>query len=183
MDHPGTTLTPSWLQPQKLAAVGVGAKRWVTFHGVALNVVPNLTPFGAIVPCGIGDKPVGSVATVLAGSPGFLSTSFPVGGGIGDDPRGTGKADVGVGRVGVAQVDQASTSSSSWAWPTTTTSAESRLLEEYRWALRDGAEEVLGVTLVDWEEAIADGVSTGIDEDLVTQLVDQSVPDPWTSQV
>ena len=62
MDHPGTTLTPSWLQPQKLAAVGVGAKRWVTFHGVALNVDPDLTHFSGIVPCGVRAHGVTSLA-------------------------------------------------------------------------------------------------------------------------
>jgi lipoyl(octanoyl) transferase len=41
------------------------ACRWVTFHGLALNVCPDLGPFRDIVPCGIKDKPVGSVAGLL----------------------------------------------------------------------------------------------------------------------
>ena len=39
--------------------------RWVTYHGVALNVCPDLRPFAAIVPCGISDRAVGSVAQQL----------------------------------------------------------------------------------------------------------------------
>ena len=37
----------------KIAALGVRVRRWVTFHGVALNVEPDLTHFSGIVPCGI----------------------------------------------------------------------------------------------------------------------------------
>jgi lipoyl(octanoyl) transferase len=37
----------------KIAAIGVRVRRWVTFHGIALNVAPDLAPFRDIVPCGI----------------------------------------------------------------------------------------------------------------------------------
>lgn len=37
----------------KIAAIGVRVRRWVTFHGIALNVAPDLTHFDGIVPCGI----------------------------------------------------------------------------------------------------------------------------------
>ena len=57
----------------KLAAIGVRARRWVTYHGMALNVDPNLSHFRAIVPCGIGDRPVGSVAQMLGGRAGVVS--------------------------------------------------------------------------------------------------------------
>ena len=37
----------------KIAAIGIRVRRWVTFHGLALNVEPDLSHFGGIVPCGI----------------------------------------------------------------------------------------------------------------------------------
>ena len=37
----------------KIAAIGIRVRRWIAFHGIALNVAPDLTHFGAIVPCGI----------------------------------------------------------------------------------------------------------------------------------
>ncbi|HXT07124.1 MAG TPA: lipoyl(octanoyl) transferase LipB [Roseiarcus sp.] len=39
----------------KIAAIGVRVRRWATFHGVALNVAPNLSHFDGIAPCGIRD--------------------------------------------------------------------------------------------------------------------------------
>lgn len=44
----------------RVQAVGVRVKRWVTMHGLSLNVHPDLGHFQHIVPCGIGDRPVGS---------------------------------------------------------------------------------------------------------------------------
>jgi lipoyl(octanoyl) transferase len=46
----------------KIAALGVRVRHWVTFHGVALNVEPNLRNFGGIVPCGIRQHGVTSLA-------------------------------------------------------------------------------------------------------------------------
>jgi lipoyl(octanoyl) transferase len=43
----------------KIAAIGVRVRRWVTFHGVALNVAPDLAHFSGIVPCGIADAHYG----------------------------------------------------------------------------------------------------------------------------
>jgi len=43
----------------KIAAIGVRVRRWTTFHGVSLNVAPNLSHFSGIVPCGIGEAHYG----------------------------------------------------------------------------------------------------------------------------
>jgi len=45
----------------KIAAIGVRVRRWVTFHGVSLNVDPDLTHFSGIVPCGISEHGVTSL--------------------------------------------------------------------------------------------------------------------------
>ncbi len=42
-----------WVDGAKIAAVGVRCRRWVTWHGVALNIHPNLRHFSGIVPCGL----------------------------------------------------------------------------------------------------------------------------------
>ena len=55
-------LTGVWLEGIKVAALGIKVSRWITMHGFALNVCPDLTGFERIVPCGISDKKVGSLA-------------------------------------------------------------------------------------------------------------------------
>ena len=52
-------LTGVWLEGRKLAAIGVGARRWISQHGLALNVDCDLAGFAAVVPCGLADRPVG----------------------------------------------------------------------------------------------------------------------------
>jgi lipoyl(octanoyl) transferase len=54
--------TGVWLQGRKVAAIGIKVSRWITMHGFALNVCPDMTGFERIIPCGISDKPVGSLA-------------------------------------------------------------------------------------------------------------------------
>jgi lipoyl(octanoyl) transferase len=51
----------------KIAAIGVRVRRWVTFHGVALNVDPNLAHFSGIVPCGIDEARFGVTSLVDLG--------------------------------------------------------------------------------------------------------------------
>ncbi|KAK9808565.1 hypothetical protein WJX73_009641 [Symbiochloris irregularis] len=46
-------MTGVWVNDEKIAAIGVRAKSWVTYHGLALNVAMDLKPFQAITPCGL----------------------------------------------------------------------------------------------------------------------------------
>ena len=60
--HPGVWIDPDGPRPRKIAAVGVRLTRGRSMHGFALNVEPDLAMFGHIVPCGISDKGVTSLA-------------------------------------------------------------------------------------------------------------------------
>jgi lipoyl(octanoyl) transferase len=53
----------------KIAAIGVRLKRWVSFHGIAINVEPDLSHFAAIVPCGVADPRYGVTSLVDLGLP------------------------------------------------------------------------------------------------------------------
>ena len=66
----------------KIAAIGVRVTRWVSWHGVALNVCPNLTHFDGIVPCGIRERGVTSlqalgIAATLADTDAALQRAWP----------------------------------------------------------------------------------------------------------
>ncbi|MBN9007513.1 MAG: lipoyl(octanoyl) transferase LipB [Rhizobiales bacterium] len=53
----------------KIAAIGVRLRRWVSFHGISLNVEPDLSHFDAIVPCGVTDPRYGVTSLVDLGLP------------------------------------------------------------------------------------------------------------------
>lgn len=71
-------LTGVWIDhekkvnPRKICALGVKSSRWVTMHGFAFNVNPDLSYFGNIIPCGISDKAVTSLAMELGEEPDIL---------------------------------------------------------------------------------------------------------------
>ncbi|MEM0965748.1 MAG: lipoyl(octanoyl) transferase LipB [Verrucomicrobiota bacterium] len=61
-------LTGVWIDSRKIAAIGMAARHWVSFHGFALNVSTNLEHFSGIVPCGITDGTVTSLEKELGRS-------------------------------------------------------------------------------------------------------------------
>jgi lipoyl(octanoyl) transferase len=58
-------LTGVWLKEKKVAAIGIKVSRWVTMHGLAINVNNDLSGFEQIVPCGIRDRSVGNLQEFL----------------------------------------------------------------------------------------------------------------------
>jgi lipoyl(octanoyl) transferase len=60
--------TGVWVGTEKICAIGVKTSRWVTMHGFALNVNTDLSFFARIIPCGIFEKGVTSMAQILGGA-------------------------------------------------------------------------------------------------------------------
>ena len=62
VERPDKPLTPTGtVQEDKIAAIGLRIRKWVSFHGVSINVEPDLRHFDGIVPCGITDHGVTSL--------------------------------------------------------------------------------------------------------------------------
>jgi lipoyl(octanoyl) transferase len=53
----------------KIAAIGIRVRKWVSFHGISLNVEPDLSHFSGIVPCGISEQRYGVTSLVDLGLP------------------------------------------------------------------------------------------------------------------
>jgi lipoyl(octanoyl) transferase len=60
--------TGVWVNEKKIASIGVGVRRWVTYHGFALNVTTDLSYFADIVPCGLVGVRMTSMAELLPGA-------------------------------------------------------------------------------------------------------------------
>lgn len=58
-------LTGVWLDNHKVAAIGIKVSRWITMHGFSLNINADLSGFDQIVPCGIHNRAVGSLAQFI----------------------------------------------------------------------------------------------------------------------
>ena len=58
-------LTGVWINDRKICAIGIKVSRWITMHGFAFNVNPDLSLFKGIIPCGIKDKEVTSLQKEL----------------------------------------------------------------------------------------------------------------------
>jgi lipoate-protein ligase B len=61
-------LTGVWVGEEKIASIGIGVRRWITYHGFALNVDPDLSYFSAIVPCGLSGVRMTSMSKLLGHS-------------------------------------------------------------------------------------------------------------------
>lgn len=64
---------PGWAREDKIAAIGVRLRKWVSFHGIAFNVEPDLEHFSGITPCGISAPQFGVTSLVDLGLPVTMS--------------------------------------------------------------------------------------------------------------
>jgi len=60
-----------WVDGRKICSIGVAVRRWVTYHGFALNVDPNMSHFSLINPCGLNVSNMTSISSLTGSSPGM----------------------------------------------------------------------------------------------------------------
>jgi lipoyl(octanoyl) transferase len=58
-------MTGIWVDDKKIGAIGVAVSRWISYHGLSLNVNTNLDYYNMIIPCGITEYEVGSISGLL----------------------------------------------------------------------------------------------------------------------
>ena len=68
-------LTGVWTDAGKIVSIGVAVSHWITWHGFALNVAPNLDHFGLIRPCGLTGVRITSMEELLGAAPGMDEVS------------------------------------------------------------------------------------------------------------
>jgi lipoyl(octanoyl) transferase len=61
-------MTGVWIEERKIASLGVGVRKWISFHGLALNVCGDLSPFQNITPCGLSGVEMTSIEKELSSS-------------------------------------------------------------------------------------------------------------------
>jgi len=67
-----------WVGEKKVASIGVALKRWVTSHGMAINVAPDLSHFGVITPCGLPSSTISSFSALLGRSVSVQDVMLPL---------------------------------------------------------------------------------------------------------
>ena len=72
-------LTGVWVGERKVAAIGIHVRHWITIHGFALNVCPDLEYFRAIQPCGLDSRVITSMAALLPEPPALAEVASQVG--------------------------------------------------------------------------------------------------------
>ena len=69
--HADSPHTGVWVEERKIASIGIAVRRWVAYHGAALNVTTDLSHFGLIVPCGLRGVQMTSLERELGQAPPF----------------------------------------------------------------------------------------------------------------
>jgi len=67
--HADSPHTGVWVAGRKIASIGIAVRRWIAYHGAALNVSTDLTQFGLIVPCGLPGVTMTSLERELGAAP------------------------------------------------------------------------------------------------------------------